>query len=121
MIVARDLTGTLTSLVKKIDAATAKNRDADMRSFVVFLNDDEGFEKKVKEFAKKENIKHTILSVLSDPKGPRGYHIAKDADVTVLLYVHKTVKANFAFPKGELRPRNVDKIVGDLGKILPKD
>lgn len=119
MIVARDVTGPLTSLVKKIDEATAKNAGK-MGSFVVFINDSEGFDKKLEELAKKQGLKHTILTVVSNPKGPPGYHIAKDAEVTVLLYVKKTVKANYAYPKGELRSRDVDKIVGGLSKILPK-
>jgi hypothetical protein len=41
MIFAREITGPLTSLVKKIDAATGEHSDARMGSFVVFLNDDE--------------------------------------------------------------------------------
>ena len=48
MIFAREISGNLTSLVKKIDEATVKNSDCSMGSFVVFLNDEEGFEKKLK-------------------------------------------------------------------------
>ena len=119
MIFAREVSDPLTSLVKKIDAATAKNSDCRMGSFVVFLSDDEGLEKKLKELAKKDKIDHTVLSI-DNPAGPRGYGIAKDADVTVVLYTNRTVKANYAFKKGELKAADVDKIVGDVSKILPQ-
>jgi hypothetical protein len=119
MIFAREISDPLTSLVKKIDAATAKNSDCRMGSFVVFLSDDEGLEKKLKELAKKDKIDHTVLSI-DNPAGPRGYGVAKDADVTVVLYTNRTVKANYAFKKGELKDADINKIVGDVSKILPQ-
>jgi|SRR5262249_41214431 len=117
-IFARDANDGLTSLVKKIDEVTAKNSDARMASWVVFCNDEEGLDKKLKELIDKEKIKKTLLAV-GDKAGPEDYSIAKDADVTVLLYVKKTVKANYAFKKGEMTDKDVDKILGDLSKILP--
>ena len=118
MIFAREVSDPLTSLVKKIDAATAKNRDCRMGSFVVFLNDDENLEKKLKDLAKKDKIGHTVLTIAS-PRGVSGYDIPKDADVTVVLYTNRTVKANYAFKKGEMKEADVEKIVGDVSKILP--
>jgi hypothetical protein len=119
MIFAREVSDPLTSLVKKIDAATAKNSDCRMGSFVVFLNGDEGLEKKLKELAKKDKIEHTVLSI-DNPAGPKGYNIAKDADVTVVLYTKRNVKANYAFKKGELKEADVEKIVAEISKILPE-
>ena len=49
MIFAREVSDSLTSLVKKLDAATAKNSDAKMGSFVVFCNDDEDLKDKLKD------------------------------------------------------------------------
>ena len=89
-----------------------------MGSFVVFLNDDEKLENQLKELAKKEKLEHTVLSI-DNPAGPKGYDIAKDADVTVVLYTHHSVKANYAFRKGELGPQEVQTIVNDVSKILP--
>jgi hypothetical protein len=120
MIFAREVSGPLTSLVKKIDAETAKNKDARMGSFVVFLSDDETMEKKLKELAEKNKIKNTVLTLVEKKDGPEGYDIAKDADVTVVLYVKKNVKANYAFKKGEMKEKDIGKIVGDIKKILPE-
>ncbi|MCY2943994.1 MAG: hypothetical protein WCO91_08265 [Gemmataceae bacterium] len=118
MIFAREISDNLTSLVKKIDEATVKNSDCSMGSFVVFLNDEEGFDKKLKDLAKKEGIKETVLSV-DGPAGPKGYNIAKDAEVTVVFYNKRNVKTNLAFKKGELKEGDVEKIVAELKKILP--
>jgi len=118
MIFAREISDDLTSLVKKIDEATAKNKSARMGSFVVFLSSDEGLEKKLKELAKKEDLKKTILSI-DNPAGPRGYDIPKDADVTVVLYNKRTVKANHAFKKGEFKEKHIEAIVKDVSKIVP--
>lgn len=118
MIFAREVTDGLTSLVKKIDEATDKNRGCRMGSFVVFCSDEEGLKKKLEDLADKENLKHTVLTI-DNPAGPEGYDIAKDADVTVLLYVGQKVKVNHAYKKGELNEREIDRIMSEIPKILP--
>ncbi|MFN6052232.1 MAG: hypothetical protein ACK47R_15500, partial [Planctomycetia bacterium] len=110
MIFAREISPTLTSLVKKIDAETEKNKSAKMGSFVVFLsNDEKGMEEKLKSLASKEGIKNTVLAI-DNVAGPEGYNIAKDAEVTVVLYTKRNVKANHAFRKGELNESAVSSI-----------
>jgi hypothetical protein len=118
MVFAREISDPLTSLVKKIDAATAKS-DNKMGSFVVFLNDDEGFEKKLKDLAKQQKLDHTVLTLMEKSEGPyKDQPVAKDADVTVVLYVNKTVKINYAFKKGELKDNEVNKIASDFAKMM---
>jgi L-lactate utilization protein LutC len=119
MIFARDVSDGLTSLVKKLEEATAKNREALMGSFVVFCSDDEKLEKALKEQAEKLKLKNVILA-LDNAAGPPGYKVAKEADVTVVLYVRHEVKANYSYKKGELTAKEVDKIIADLPKILPE-
>ena len=119
MIFAREINDGLTSLVKKIDEATAQNNGCKMGSFVVFLSDDEGLEKKLKEVAEKEKLGHTVLSI-DNPAGPKGYDVAKDADVTVVLYTKRNVKSNHAFKKGELKEKDVEEIIKEIPKILPE-
>jgi hypothetical protein len=118
MIFAREVSDNLTSLVKKIDDATVKNSGARMGSFVVFLSDAEGLEKKLKGLAKKLDLKKTVLTI-DNPAGPDGYTIPKNADVTVVLYTNRTVKANHAFKKGELKEKDVKAILADIPKIVP--
>ena len=120
MIFAREISDPLTSLVKKIDAATSENKDCKMGSFVVFCSDDEGLEGKLKDLAKKEELKKIVLTI-DNPAGPSAYKIAKDADVTVVLYQKQEVKANYAFKKGELKEKDIDRILNDVPKILPQE
>src|SRR3954463_10125626 len=101
MIFAREVSDPLTSLVKKIDAETAKNSKAKMGSFVVFLSDDEKLADKLKSIADKEGIKKTVFSI-DNVAGPQGYKVSQDADVTVVLYNKRKVMSNHAFKKGEL-------------------
>ena len=115
MIFARDITGPLTSLVKKIDAINAKNTS--IGSFVVFLSDEEKLADNVKDLSKKEGLKKIVLTI-DNPAGPQGYHVAKDADVTVVLYDKRNVKSNFAFRKGELNDAAVEKVVSAVTSKL---
>jgi len=121
MIFAREISDPLTSLVKKIDAETIKNKDCKMGSFVVFLNGDEGLDKKLKDLADKQKLEKIALAI-DNPAGPKEYNIAKEADITVVLYVGAytkgAVKVNYTFKKGELNDKAIEKILADVPKIL---
>jgi hypothetical protein len=119
MIFAREISDPLTSLVKKVDGITARNQAVEMGSFVVFCSDAEELEKRLKALAEKEKLKHLILCI-DNPAGPPGYNVAKDADVTVVLYREQMVVATHAFRKGELKDKDIEKILADVPKILPK-
>jgi hypothetical protein len=112
------MSDTLTSLVKRIDQVTAEHPDALLGSFVVMLSDDEALEKQLKALAAREKLRKVVLTI-DNKAGPPKWRIARDADVTVVLYGHGMVKANHAFRKGELMKADVDRILADLSKILP--
>jgi hypothetical protein len=119
MIFARSVDPSVTKLIKRIDACTAKNNACHMGSFVVFLSDKEGLDKELKELADEQKIEHTVLSI-DNPAGPKAYSVSRDADVTVVLYTQHVVKANHAFKKGELKDKDIDAIVADVKAILPE-
>jgi hypothetical protein len=117
LIFAREINGPLTSLVKKLDAEVDKNKSAKLHATVVMLSDDESLEKKLKELGDaNKNVSFGIDNIA----GPKGWDVAKEADVTVVMYTGNNVKANYAFKKGELKDSDVGKIVADIEKILPK-
>jgi hypothetical protein len=117
MIFAREVSDSLTSLVKKIDAETSKNGKAKMGSFVVFMSEDEKLADTLKALAEKEGIKKCVFTI-DNPAGPKGYAVAKEADVTVVLYNNRKVMSNHAFKKGELNAKAIEKILADVPKIL---
>jgi hypothetical protein len=106
-------------LIKKLDEATKANAKAEMGSFCVFLTDDDKAADKLKTWTDKEKIKELIVAV-DNPSGPSKYNVAKEADLTVVLYVDHTVKANWSFEKGKITDENIDSIIKDLSKILPE-
>ena len=117
MIFARNVTGPLTSLVKKIDAETSKNAKKDMGSFVVFLSDKESLFKELKQLAEKESLKQTILTI-DGVDGPEAYNVAKEAEITVVLYNKRIVEFNHSFRFGELTDKAIEAIVRDVGKMV---
>jgi hypothetical protein len=118
MVFARETSPGLAKLVKKLDTCTAKNSGCSMGSFVVFLSDEEGLADKLKTMAKDEGLKNIVLAI-DNPAGPQAYKVSKEADVTVVLYTDRVVKANYAFKKGEIKDTDIEKIVGDISKITP--
>jgi hypothetical protein len=116
MVFARETSPELKALVKKLDAACAKNSKCKMGSFVVFCSDETGIEASAKKLAKDADLKKVVLSI-DNPAGPKGYKVSKDADVTVVLYVDRTVKANYSFKKGEMKAKDVDAVIKALPMI----
>ncbi len=119
MVFARAATPEVAALVKKLEAAVAKNRDAELQSCVIFCSDESGLQAKLEELAKKNDIKEVILGI-DNPAGPDDYNITKDADVIVLLYVERTVKGNHAFRKGEFNQKAIEKVLAGVPAIVKK-
>jgi hypothetical protein len=118
-VFARSLTDDLASLVKGIDSFVDTNKSQQAAAFVVLLTSDpDADEAKLKEFAKKHDIKHVPLTLFDGESGPPNYKVAKDAEVTVMLWKQRNVKANHAFAKGELNDSTVKKVLADTPKIL---
>jgi len=116
-VFARKTSEPLTSLVKKIDEKIGEN--GKLKAFVVVLTErtDKTAAGELKKLAEDAGIKHVPLTLHQDPVGPADYEIAKDADITVLLWKGVKVKANHAY-KGELTDEQIDAIVADIPKIL---
>lgn len=118
-VFARELTDDLASLVKQLDAVVGKNEEKKMAGFIVLLSEDpDADEAKVVAFAEKHEIKNLPLTIFDGVAGPPDYNLAKEADVTALLWVKQEVKANHAFGKGGLTASAVKQVVADTTKIL---
>jgi hypothetical protein len=117
MIFAREVSDPLTSLVKKLNEATTKNKDKKLGSFVVMLSDEESMAEKLITVAEKEKIDQTILGLM-ESAGPPEFEVARDAEITVVLYTGRKVKVNYAFKKGKMGAEDITRIIADLPKIL---
>ena len=116
MVFAREVNPTVTKLIKELDSCTAKNKSADMGSCVIFCSDAKYLEAKLKNLVEKEKVQNCVLAI-DNPAGPEDYNIAKDADVTVLVYKERKVAANFAFKKGEMKDKDVSAVIKAVAKI----
>lgn len=119
MIFAREPSESLMKLLAKIDAATAQNKAEEMGSFAVFLSDEENLPQQLERVATQHALRQIVLSTY-ERAGPKGFHVAQDAEVTVVMYREFKVQANHAFRKGELTDRAIEKIVADVPQILKK-
>ena len=99
MLFVRDVTGALGMLLKQLDKVVADNKAVDLRSFaVVFTDDREATEAKLKELAQKFAISDNVpLVIPEDPAPLKRYKIHQDAEVTVVLYRNYRVMDSFAF------------------------
>lgn len=118
-IFAREIDENVTNLIKEVDKQVGANSDKKMAAFVVLLTDDpDAAETKLAEVAKKNGIKNVPLTFYDGSAGPSNYKIAKDADVTVMMWSESDVKVNHAFAKGELKKGDVKKVSSETAKIL---
>lgn len=118
-VFVRKMDENVAKLVKELDNTVARNSANKMAAFVVVLSDDpDAQEAALKTAATKHDIKHTPLTVFENSAGPNKYKIAKDADVTVMMWVESDVKVNHAMKSADLNSDAIKKIIGDTKKIL---
>jgi predicted protein tyrosine phosphatase len=115
-VFARKTSEPLASLVKKIDEKIGEN--GKLKSFVVILTDkgDKSADD-LRKLATDAGVKHVPLTLHQNLEGPGDYEIARDADITVLMWRGHKVKVNRAY-KGELTDQDVSAIVADIPKAL---
>ncbi len=119
VVFARSLSDPLGKLVGGIDKAVTEHKKADLRAWVTFLSDDQAaLDPKVVEWGKKHAIGTVPLGVFEDVVGPPSYRLAKEADVTVVMFVKRKVVANFAFRADELAAEKIAEVLKAFPKIV---
>lgn len=118
-IFARKMDENVAKLVKELDSVVGKNKDSNMAAFVVVLSDDpDAQEAPLKAAKSRLDIKNIPLTVFENSAGPNKYKIAKEADVTVMMWVDSKVKVNHAMKASDLNGKAIAQIVGDTKMIL---
>jgi hypothetical protein len=90
--------------------------------FVILDGKPEFLDKHLRILAEKESLKRVCLGIAAPP---RDYEVSGEADVTVVIYnperrFRQSVRANFAFRKGELTEEKADAVAKALADVLPK-
>ena len=115
-VFARKTSEPLASLVKQIDQKIGENTK--LCSFVVIMSREPGkTPEELQKLAHVNDIKHVPLTMFGDPGGPPDYELARNADITVLMWTRHKVKVNHAF-KGELTDKDIGTILADIPKLL---
>jgi hypothetical protein len=115
-VFARKTSEPLTSLVKQIDQKIGENTA--LKSFVVITpSKGENPADALKKMASDAGIKHVPLTIGESPNGPPDYEVARDADVTVLMWRGHRVRVGQGY-KGELTDKDISAILADIPKVL---
>jgi len=116
LIFARALSEPQTYLFEKIDAKLAQNRD--MRGLVVWLSShDDGLPEKLKDLGRMQKLNHLVLTI-HDVAGPKAYNVAKEAELTIVLYDKRKVLANHAYRSDEFKYWSVQRVINDIDDKL---
>ena len=119
VVFARNLNLSLAKLCQRLDQAVVEYHKAELRAWVTLLSDDQlSLDPRVVQWGKKYALRSIPIGVFEDVGGPPSYLLARDADVTVLLFVKQKVVANFAFREGELSSEKVAEVMKALPRIV---
>lgn len=106
----------MASLAKQIDKVVEKNEDKKAAAVINFTGDpSDEYTEQIKQFAEKNELKNVALTVTQD--GGK-FKVNDEADVTVMHYLGKKVKYNFAAAKGGLDDKAIKSIVDGTSAIL---
>jgi hypothetical protein len=119
----------LGKLLKALDQAIAKNRNARLRAFAVFLTLKGPFfedvnhpvqVKQLQDFAEQLQLKYVPLALdRTDSERTKAYAIPADVTTLVLVYVNQTVVARHAFTADKpLDEAAIEPILGDVNKVV---
>ena len=115
-VFARKTSEPLASLVKQIDQKIGEN--GQLKSFVVITTrEKDTTAEELRKLAKDAGIEKVPLTMFGEPGGPPDYELARDADVTVMMWKGHRVKVNQGF-KGDLTDKDIQTIVADIPKLL---
>jgi hypothetical protein len=116
LIFARETNVQLTTLTRRVDEI-ARDKSADLDSFVILIGDAKEHEGKLKELAETNRLGNTTLSV--EPwSNVRPFRVPKKSDVTILVCDNGGSKAVYSMKWQELNEKTCDRIVADVNKIV---
>ena len=117
VVFAKSLSDPLAKLMAKLESARPAKNDLGYKTWLTHTTataDLDGLAK----WAQQKGLKTVPVGAYEDADGPPAYKLAKDADVTVMLFVKERVVANFAYRAGELNDDAIDAILKSVPKLF---
>jgi hypothetical protein len=121
VVFARTPSDALGKLAGKLDKALAEHKAADLRSWITFIGKDhETFDRPLLDWSKQHGLKSLSIGSFKENDGPPTYQVAREADVTVVLFVKKKVQATFGFRENELTDEAVRRVLDEVSRLAEK-
>jgi hypothetical protein len=121
IVFARTPNDALGKLAAGLDKAVAEHKTAELRSWITFLSDEsKDLEDKIVKWGRTHGLRGIDLGIFEDADGPPSYKLARDADVTVILYVKRKVVADFAFRVDELTDERIAEVLKTVPGLIEK-
>jgi hypothetical protein len=114
LVFTRNTGDDIVTLMKKLDAEVAKVGQEKLGAAVIILSAEDNIKATAKQLVEKAGVKNVCVAV-DGPEGPKAYKIAKEADVTVIMYKKHKVHTNHAFEK--FCSTCCEKVVADFPKV----
>ena len=117
----RQLTPEIAELAKQLDALVDAPQDhlKPNKAFLVLLTDDpETAEQELKELDARHEVERVPFTFFDGLRGPRGYKIARRAEVTVMMWRNNIVEFNAAFGPREFNKDSVARVVAGAKEFL---
>jgi hypothetical protein len=120
VVFARELSPPLAELLTKLEEAGATGpKDSGYKVWMTQLAEKADLDA-IARWAQKQGLKTVPLGAFEDADGPPSYKLAKDADVTVMLFAKQKVVANFAFRAGELDEKRLEEVLKAVPQLFEK-
>ncbi|MBO0699839.1 MAG: hypothetical protein J2P46_15685 [Zavarzinella sp.] len=121
IVFTRSLSDPLGRLLAACDDAVARRPKDAMRAWMTVLGEKTVGLDELGKWAREKGLKSVPVGVFDDASGPPSYKLARDADVTVLLFVNRKVVINAAFRAGELDDAAIRRLADGLARLRGKD
>jgi len=120
MVFARTCDDQLAGFAKKLDDEVSEHTDKNLKAFVSLIGEDsEALQASAKELGESNKLANVPVVVpVESENGPSDYGINPEADVTVMIVNEGKVVASHALAKGELNDESIEKLLGDVNKLV---
>jgi hypothetical protein len=116
VVFTRATTPAVSKLMAALDAEMLARKETGFKAWMTLLTDKADLDTLAK-WAVSTGLKSVTVGIYEDADGPPSYKIARDAEVTVMVFQKKKVLANMALRARELDDKRIQAVITALGKF----